>query len=1047
MATILADHEFEPLRAEFPILNTAARDEHVPGIERTIRTIKDSTRSTYRLLPFRRIPRLILNHLVRNAVFWLNAFPVTDGVSSQYSPRYLILGFSLEFNKHVCLEFGAYVQTHEEHNNNMSDRTVGAICLGPTGNIQGGHYFMSLATGERIIRHRWTPLPMPREVIDRVSNFGHRQHMPLTLTFADRHGHILKENFDDFHPDDFPSDDDNDSDYSDSDPSDDSDDDDNNFPPDNVNSNSPSESSTIDTDPTIHPSSPASSVSHSPSTTNSSPVSPEPQPAKITGMAPSPSSISSSSTSSSRHMNLVRRQLDYNTNQVEGHDESITISEGNLEGDDGSTTGMEDKTTEKDGEITGMGGRFTGMDETSTEPGQEETIIFENNDNNQANNQPLFYDMEEDNNSDIAEQAREQATADNDVFPTEEEQFRQAAEYGAAQASSSQTGVRRSLRLNKGHPWHGEAHQYLSAMVDNMSIDSLFLMYEGLVDEIHAFLTPQMTAKKGLKVFGEKGALAIIKELDQLIQRKVMKARRAGEMTRSQKENSLKYLMFLKEKRCGKIKGRGCADGRKQRLWKTKEETSSPTISTEALFLMCLIIAKERRYVLTLDIPGAFMQSDIDEELHVKLEGEIADLLVRRDPSYKEYITKEKGKTVIYAQLEKALYGTLQAAALFWKDLTKFIVEDLGFVVNQHDLCVANKTINGQQCTIGWHVDDLMISHAEKNVVHEIVEKLQVRFGKEAPLVVHTGKEQDYLGMMIDFSEDGKVKFKMHEYVQNMLDETPEELMKGPCSSPAANHLFEVNPDAEKLNSVSAETFHHLTAKLLYLAKRSRPDVLPAVSFLCTRVQSPDVDDWKKLGRCMRFINETKKLYLTLEADDLSRVRWWIDASFGVHPDMKSHTGATMMIGKGSVYSMSTKQKVNTRSSTEAELVGVNDAIGTALWVKMFMEEQGYKINDNIIYQDNQSAMLLERNGRKSSSKKTRHMDLRYYFITDQIKNGKVRVAYCPTDDMIGDFMTKPLQGSKFNKFQGAILNLPGAEKIPAPGEIHVNNFLHLPHQ
>ena len=104
-----------------------------------------------------------------------------------------------------------------------------------------------------------------------------------------------------------------------------------------------------------------------------------------------------------------------------------------------------------------------------------------------------------------------------------------------------------------------------------MSIDSLFLMYEGLVDEIHAFLTPQMTAKKGLKVFGEKGALAIIKELDQLIQRKVMRARRAGEMTRSQKENSLKYLMFLKEKRCGKIKGRGCADGRKQRLWKTKE--------------------------------------------------------------------------------------------------------------------------------------------------------------------------------------------------------------------------------------------------------------------------------------------------------------------------------------------------------------------------------------------------------------------------------------------------------------------------------------------
>ena len=93
--------------------------------------------------------------------------------------------------------------------------------------------------------------------------------------------------------------------------------------------------------------------------------------------------------------------------------------------------------------------------------------------------------------------------------------------------------------------------------------------------------------------------------------------------------------------------------------------------------------------------------------------------------------------------------------------------------------------------------------------------------------------------------------FKMQDYVQNMIDESPEEIMKGAMSSPAANHLFEVNPEAEKLGTVNAETYHHLVAKLLYLAKRSRPDVLLAVSFLCTRVQAPDVDDWKKLGRCL----------------------------------------------------------------------------------------------------------------------------------------------------------------------------------------------------
>ena len=118
-----------------------------------------------------------------------------------------------------------------------------------------------------------------------------------------------------------------------------------------------------------------------------------------------------------------------------------------------------------------------------------------------------------------------------------------------------------------------------------------------------------------------------------------------------------------------------------------------------------------------------------------------------------------------------------------------------------------------------------MISHVQEEVVEEIISKLQARFGKEAPLTVNRGKVHEYLGMTIDFSEDGKVMFKMQDYVQNMIDEAPEELMKGMASSPAANYLFETNPDAEKLGDVASETYHHLVAKLLYLAKRSQPDV------------------------------------------------------------------------------------------------------------------------------------------------------------------------------------------------------------------------------
>ena len=181
----MADPEFEPLRVAFPQLNTCGADEHVPEIERFIRTVKDHVRSVYHSLPYKYIPRLLLVHLVKVAVFWLNAFPHRDGISDQL-PRYIMTGHTLNFQRHARLELGAYVQTHEEHDNSMGPQTLGAICLGPTGNQQGGHWFLSLTSGARIIRHRWTSLPAPREVICRVNSMGKRQDMPSTLTFANR---------------------------------------------------------------------------------------------------------------------------------------------------------------------------------------------------------------------------------------------------------------------------------------------------------------------------------------------------------------------------------------------------------------------------------------------------------------------------------------------------------------------------------------------------------------------------------------------------------------------------------------------------------------------------------------------------------------------------------------------------------------------------------------------------------------------------------------------------------------------------------------------
>ena len=108
----------------------------------------------------------------------------------------------------------------------------------------------------------------------------------------------------------------------------------------------------------------------------------------------------------------------------------------------------------------------------------------------------------------------------------------------------------------------------------------------------------------------------------------------------------------------------------------------------------------------------------------------------------------------------------------------------------------------------------------------------------------------------------------------------------------------------------------------------------------------------------------------------------------------------------------------------EAKLIAGDNIANTIIWANYFLEAQGYKNNGTVLYQDNKSCMLLHQNGKSSSSKRTRHLNIRYYFLADQIENGELTVEYCPTDDMIADYLTKPLQGEKFRKFRKQIMNL-----------------------
>jgi hypothetical protein len=185
------------------------------------------------------------------------------------------------------------------------------------------------------------------------------------------------------------------------------------------------------------------------------------------------------------------------------------------------------------------------------------------------------------------------------------------------------------------------------------------------VEEEISLATPQMSMKRGLKVFGQDGVAAVGKEIKQLHDLKVGKPKRSADLTAEQRKESLGYLMFLKRKKKGDVKARGCADGRKQRAYTDKDEANAPTIATEAVFLTAVIDAMEARCVAVMDVPGAFMQADMpeDEMTHVRLTGIMVDILLEIDPDmYEPYVVYEGKEKVLYLELLKALYGTLRAA-------------------------------------------------------------------------------------------------------------------------------------------------------------------------------------------------------------------------------------------------------------------------------------------------------------------------------------------------------------------------------------------------
>jgi hypothetical protein len=537
-----------------------------------------------------------------------------------------------------------------------------------------------------------------------------------------------------------------------------------------------------------------------------------------------------------------------------------------------------------------------------------------------------------------------------------------------------------------------------------------------------------ISAGAAISRFGNVALEVMRKELQQMVDKKVWTPVLVKDLTDQERKGIIPSSIFLKEKfkpsgEFDKLKGRLVAGGHRQDKMLYHElisgcddisfynnKLSSPTVSIQAVMIQASIAAYENRKVVTIDITGAYLNADMGEiKVFMRLDKRNTDILKSIHPSYADYVDS---KDSLVVKLDKALYGCIEAAKL-WHDNFVSTIEEYGFIKNMLDPCVLNCYKKGIQITICIYVDDVMLTSIDGDAVEDVILFLETKYQS---ITVLRGNSHDYLGMKFEF-EYPLVKVSMQGFIDKLIADYGVE---GTLTSPATNDLFLIK-ESPRLPSQESKKFHSFVAKLLYLSKRFRVDILQAVIFLTTRVQESTVEDMKKLTRIVKYINYTKTLTMKLGVKGISiMIHSYIDASFGIHADGKSHTGVIITLGYGVVYADSSKQKIVSKSSTEAELIGLTDGASQVIWCRNYLIEQGYQQLPAIIYQDNTSSITICLKGR-SDSKRTRHVAIRYFFLKNYVERFELMIKYLPTEMMLADLLTKPLQGMLLNKLRDLI--------------------------
>jgi hypothetical protein len=492
--------------------------------------------------------------------------------------------------------------------------------------------------------------------------------------------------------------------------------------------------------------------------------------------------------------------------------------------------------------------------------------------------------------------------------------------------------------------------------------------------------------------------------------------------------NVLPSSLFLKDKRFAdgsfdKLKSRLVCCGNFQLIMDAFGQAgtaSSPTVNLTVVFIVLSLCAKMGLRRKQFDITSAFLHAELDSPEYMRLSRQITQIVTNHDPSKAKYVQRD-GTMIV--KLLRALYG-LKSASLSWYSLLASKLQAHGYVRSTMDSCLFAKHVDGEVCYILVYVDDMLVCSSSEALETEVEQVLVKEFHG---VTSREGDNLSFLGMSLLGQPNGDVKVVQSGYIDEVAKDAGVTATE---TRMPASGTFKNNPCSPPCD---INEFRSLLMKVMFLALRTRPDVLVHTVVLSSRQAVATEADMAKLVRLVEYLHSTKTDGIIFKSSGKIEINAYVDAAFDVHADHKSHTGYVIFpdfAGSAGVLCRSMKQKTISQSSTEAEIIALHEGVRHLMWVlEIYAELRHFPDCAVKVFQDNRAAVLLTKEAPVNYKGNSKFISRKFFTVHEHLRDGKIELVHIGTNDMVADFFTKATCGNKYRDFRVKVMGMGDASE------------------